>query len=71
MNHFHFCEWWDYQLLSKLPPGAVIVRDNASYHTVQKDEFWSPTSPSTKAEMQAWLTSNNVAWTADMLKVEL
>ena len=30
-----------------------------------------PYQSSTKAEIQAWLTRNNVAWSNDMLKVEL
>ena len=46
---------------------AVI--DNASYHSVQEDKY--PTQSSGKAEIQAWLIRNNVAWSNDMLKVEL
>ena len=46
---------------------AVI--DNASYHSVQENKC--PTKSSRTADMQAWLTRNNVAWSNDMLKVEL
>ena len=33
----HFTEWWTDKLLSNLPEGAVIVMDNAPYHTVKTD----------------------------------
>ena len=46
---------------------AVI--DNASYHSVQEDKC--PTQASRKADIQAWLTRKNVAWSNDKLKVEL
>ena len=46
---------------------AVI--DNASYHSVQEDKC--PTQTSGKADIQAWWTRNNVAWSNHMLKVEL
>ena len=45
------------------------VIDNASYHSVQEDKC--PTQSSRKADIQAWLTRNNVAWSNHMLKVEL
>ena len=32
MNSAHFEEWWEHHLLANLPPGAVIVLDNAPYH---------------------------------------
>ena len=67
----HFFEWWNRQLLPNLPRGAVIVMDNASYHSVKTEESWNPTSSSTKVQMQEWLTRNGVEWTADMLKVKL
>ena len=47
----------------------MVVIDNASYHSVQEDKC--PTQASRKAYMQAWLTNHNVAWSNDMLKVEL
>ena len=33
MNAMDFEEWWECHLLPNLPAGAVIVMDNASYHT--------------------------------------
>ena len=71
MNALHFEEWWSHQLLPNLPAGAVIVMDNAPYHTVKTDATTCPTSSSTKADMQEWLTERDIAWTRDMLKAEL
>ena len=55
--------------MPNLPPKSVVVIDNASYHSVQEDKY--PVQASRKADMQAWLTKHNVAWSNDMLKVEL
>ena len=57
------------KLIPNLPPKSVVVIDNASYHSVQEDKC--PTQASRKADMQTWLTKHNVAWSNDMLKVEL
>ena len=57
------------KLIPNLPPKSVVVIDNASYHSVQEDKC--PTQSSRKADMQAWLTKHNVAWSNDMLKAEL
>ena len=57
------------KLIPNLPPKSVVVIDNASNHSVQEDKC--PTQASRKADMQAWLTKHNVAWTNGMLKVEL
>ena len=57
------------KLIPNLPPKSVVVIDNASNHGVQEDKC--PTQTSRKADMQAWLTKHNVAWSNDMLKVEL
>ena len=57
------------KLITNLPPKSAVVIDNVSYHSVQEDKC--PTQASRKADMQAWLTKHNVAWSNDMLKVEL
>ena len=57
------------KLIPTLPPKSVVVIDNASNYGVQEDKC--PTQASRKADMQAWLTKHNVAWSNDMLKVEL
>ena len=71
MNAAHFQEWWQTKLLPNLPPGAVIVMDNAPYHTVKTDSSRCPTSSTTKADMQKWLTEKGIQWRPDMLKAEL
>ena len=71
MNAKHFTEWWTEKLLPNQPPGAVIVMDNAPYHTVKTDASRCPTSSSRKAELQEWLTKNDIPWTAQMRKPEL
>ena len=69
MNSEKFVCWLRGQLIPNLPPKSVVVIDNASYHSVQEDKC--PTQSTRKADIQAWLTRNNVAWSNDMLKVEL
>ncbi|CAH2101251.1 unnamed protein product [Euphydryas editha] len=54
MNFVNFSKWTRVKLL----PNSVILLDNASYHSVQKDK--KPTRTSTKAIMQAWLQKRNV-----------
>ena len=69
MNSEKFIELLRGKLIPNLPPKSVVVIDKASYHCVQEDKC--PTQASRKADMQAWLTKHNVAWSNDMLKVEL
>ena len=57
------------KLIPNLPPKSVVVIDNASYYCVQEGKC--TIQASRKADMQAWLTKHNVAWSNDMLKVEL
>ena len=53
------------KLIPHLPPKSVVAIDIASNHSVQEDKC--PTQASRKADMQAWLTKHNVAWSNDML----
>ena len=69
MNSEKFIDLLRGKLIPNLPPKSLVVIDNASYHCVQEDKC--PTQASRKADMQAWLTKHNVAWSNDMLKVEL
>ena len=55
MNACHFEEWPDFNFLTNLPAGTVIVMDNASYHSRTTEETQSPTASSRKADIQAWL----------------
>lgn len=69
MNQTNYEKWIKEKLIPNLQPRSVIVVDNAAYHNVKVDKV--PTKSSTKTVMQEWLTKHNIAFTADMLKVEL
>ena len=68
MNAQHFEEWFA-RLLDNIPDSSVIVMDNASYHSRQRNK--APTSSNKKGELQAWLEENSISYEEDMLKVEL
>ena len=69
MNSEKFMRWLRERLIPNLPPRSVVVIDNAPYHSVQQNKC--PNQSSRKADIQTWLTRNGVAWSNDMLKVEL
>lgn len=62
-------ENWFAQLLSKLPENAVIVLDNAPYHSRKIEKI--PTTSSRKIYMQEWLNSKNIPFDKTMLRSEL
>ncbi|XP_064644702.1 uncharacterized protein LOC135498375 [Lineus longissimus] len=66
MNGDLFEKWFKEELIPRLPPRAVIVMDNASYHSVQVEKL--PTSSTAKANMQTWLTDHNISWEQNMTK---
>ena len=47
-------------LLPKLPDNALIVIDNASYHTRQEPENKCPTTSTRKADMHRWLNKHSM-----------
>lgn len=69
VNNATYVKWISEKLIPNLPPKSVVVIDNASYHNKQIDKC--PTSNSTKADMQQWLSQKNIPFTPMMLKVEL
>jgi len=69
MNGETFEKWFKETLIPKLPANSVIVMDNASYHSVRQEAI--PTSNSRKNVMQEWLTTHQIEWKEDMIKVEL
>lgn len=69
MNYDNYKKWLQEKLIPNLPPNSVLVIDNAPYHNVQTEKC--PIMSSRKAEMQQWLTARNIAFTNEMLKVEL
>ena len=57
VNHVHFENWRKEKVLPALPDRAVVVIDNASYHSRLTDESKVPTTAWRKAEIQDWLRS--------------
>ena len=69
MNAKHFEEWFEQQLMPNVPPKSVIVIDNVPYHNRVAEPV--PTTSSTKAVMQQWLTKRGVEWSGTDLKRDL
>lgn len=53
-----FENWFEFTLIPQLPPGSVIVLDNASYHSRLKDKV--PTSANNKEEIKDFLTKQEL-----------
>ncbi|XP_072398233.1 uncharacterized protein [Diabrotica undecimpunctata] len=68
MNSNVFEEWLQ-RVLPTLAKTAVIVLDNASYHSRKYEKI--PTSAMRKANIQEWLRQKNIIFTDDMVKAEL
>lgn len=68
MNAEVFENWFS-QILGRLAKDSVIVMDNASYHSRQTEKI--PNSGTKKADIQAWLTSKSIIYSADMVRAEL
>lgn len=68
MNGDTFLEWFE-RILPLLEENAVIVMDNASYHSVKMEKL--PNSFWKKADIIAWLQSKGKAADVTMLKAEL
>jgi hypothetical protein len=67
MNASVFEEWFR-KILTKLPDNAILVMDNATYHSRKLEK--NPTS-SKKADMQEWLRLKHIEFDADMVRSEL
>ena len=63
-----FFDWFK-EVLPHLPPNAVVVMDNASFHN--KHAPGTPTSNTKKADMTAWLIEQNVDFPLNALKADL
>ena len=57
------------KLIPHLPPNSVLIIDNAPYHNLQVDKC--PAQASRKADVQAWLTRQQIPFGATLLKAEL
>ena len=69
MNGDDFFKWVKEKLIPHLPPKSVLIIDNAPYHNLQVDKC--PTQASRKADIQAWLTRQQIPFGATLLKAEL
>ncbi|XP_040071785.1 uncharacterized protein LOC120844203 [Ixodes scapularis] len=62
-------EAWFLHLLDHIKSNSVIVIDNAPYHSRKAEAV--PTTATKKGEIQQWLSSGNLDWTATMKKEDL
>ena len=76
MNAAHFSEWFSNMLLL-LPPNAVVVLDQAPYHTMIDPDYRNPTTQWRKGDILDWFERRNVPLPEDitsfseLTKVEL
>ncbi|XP_050504984.1 uncharacterized protein LOC126883468 [Diabrotica virgifera virgifera] len=68
MNASVFENWFS-NILQKLPKNAVIVMDNAAYHSRKLEKI--PTTSSKKKDMQEWLKVKNIPFNLEMVRSEL
>ncbi|XP_072397434.1 uncharacterized protein [Diabrotica undecimpunctata] len=68
MNASVFENWFN-NILQKLPKNAIIVMDNASYHSRKVEKI--PTTSSIKKYMQEWLQIKNIPLDMEMVRSEL
>ncbi|XP_037503095.1 uncharacterized protein LOC119377869 [Rhipicephalus sanguineus] len=57
------------RVLQKLPAGSVIVLDNAPYHSRREEKL--PTTSWKKENIQEWLNSKDIAYSATLVKRQL
>lgn len=69
MNSTHFEKWMEDQVFPNIPSNSIIIMDNASYHSVKSER--NPTTNSKKAEMEEWLSNNNIPHASNLKKMEL
>ena len=70
MHHDLFTKWFTEQLLPHRPKNALILLDNAPYHTVLSHHS-APTATCKKDRISAWLRKNGIPVSDDCLKAEL
>lgn len=69
MNKNNFLKWLKEKLIPNLKEPSVIIMDNASYHVTQINK--PPTMQSLKADIQKWLSDNNIVFEESFTKAEL
>jgi len=70
MNEDNFTKWFMNQLLPNIPDNAIIIRDNAPYHNVFKEDG-VPSLTSKKIILQKWLKDNNITFNQEFLRTQL
>nr|XP_049693359.1 uncharacterized protein LOC110382585 [Helicoverpa armigera] len=68
MNAAKFENWFK-EMLPRLEPNAVVVMDNASYHSRRKEN--TPVTSWNKTNIQKWLTSKKITYEPKETKVQL
>ncbi|XP_074035278.1 uncharacterized protein [Leptinotarsa decemlineata] len=68
MNGESFKQWFS-KVLPHLEDNAVIVMDNAPYHSRRLENI--PTTSSKKVEIQNWLRSKNISFEDSLIRVQL
>ncbi|XP_067131417.1 uncharacterized protein [Centruroides vittatus] len=68
MDGNNFKKWFE-KILSKLESNAVVVMDNAPYHSAKIEKI--PNCSWKKADIISWLEKNRVRHNEKMLKIEL
>ena len=68
MNSDVFEEYF-HQMIDLIPQGSIIVMDNASYHSRLSEKL--PTNAWRKQNIIEWLTSKNITFPKDAIKIEL
>ncbi|XP_063536849.1 uncharacterized protein LOC134746410 [Cydia strobilella] len=68
-NFEFYQKWLDEKLLPNLPDGSVIVLDNTSFDNIFVETL--PTMHADKSQMEAWLSSKNIPFEANLCQIEL
>ena len=68
MNAENYEKYFE-KVCSLLKPNSLIVKDNASYHSRNSEDY--SISKWRKAQFQKWLSENNISFSPDALRSEL
>lgn len=68
MDATHFENWFE-KVLPKLGVNAIVVMDNAPYHSRRQEK--TPNTTWTKANIQQWLRDKNISFDEKEIKIQL
>lgn len=69
MHAERFLAWFTEQLIPNIPPGSVIIMDEAPYHSKLLNK--APSESSGKCDIITWLQQNNIPHDSSHFKCEL